>query len=48
MPEPRTPAPYPPMHLAPAARAGLMSLRVFLAVITAMALYAFLCGLQGA
>ena len=48
MPELRTAAPFAPMSLTPAARAGLMILRVFLAVITAMALYAFLRGLRGA
>jgi hypothetical protein len=37
--------PYPPMALGPAARAGLMALRIFLAVMTAMAVYAFLRGL---
>jgi hypothetical protein len=48
MPEPRTAAAYPPMRLAPTARAGLMAMRVFLAVTAAMALYAFLCGVRGA
>ena len=36
--------PYPPMALGPAAKAGLLGLRVALGLITAMALFTFLHG----
>ena len=39
--------PLPPMVLSPRARTSLVALRVFLAVITAMALFTFLHGLPG-
>jgi hypothetical protein len=42
-----TPEPYAQMQLSPAARAGLMGLRLFLGLITAMALFTFVHGLHG-
>jgi hypothetical protein len=41
------PEPYGPMLLTPAARAGLMALRLFLGLITVMAAVTFLHGLHG-
>jgi hypothetical protein len=40
------PEPYSPMPLSPAARAGLLGLRILLGVITAMALFTFLHGMR--
>ena len=39
--------PYPPMKLGAAARAGLIGLRVFLGLVTAMAIFTFLHGAGG-
>lgn len=41
------PEPYEPMQLSPAARAGLVGLRLLLGLVTAMALFTFLHGLHG-
>ena len=43
----RTLPPLPPMALSARAQTGLIALRVFLAAITAMAIYTFLHGLTG-
>jgi hypothetical protein len=40
-------APYGPMPLGPAARAGLVGLRLALGLVTAMALFTFVHGLHG-
>ncbi len=41
------PEPYGPMSLSPAARAGLVGLRLLLGLVTAMALFTFVHGLHG-
>ncbi len=44
----RVPPPaLPPMHLTPAARAGLVALRLTLGAATAMAVFTFVHGLHG-
>jgi hypothetical protein len=41
------PEPYGPMPLSPAARMGLVGLRLALGLVTAMALFTFVHGLHG-
>ncbi|HMA49289.1 MAG TPA: hypothetical protein VKP60_06015 [Magnetospirillaceae bacterium] len=43
----RTRPPLPPMVLSATAQTGLIALRVFLGVITVMAIFTFIHGLPG-
>ena len=43
----RSQIPLPPMVLSAKAQAGLIALRVFLGLITVMAVYTFLHGIPG-